>query len=87
MGVASGCGEQEVGVASGSGWNLWVWLLGVVVRRYIDFLILLIPTPLVSVLLCKSIVYTGIHYLSCLYTMLISVNNFKITFTIDVILL
>ena len=28
MGVASGCGEQEVGVASGSGWNLWVWLLG-----------------------------------------------------------
>ena len=27
MGVASGCGEQEVGVASGSGWNLWVWLL------------------------------------------------------------
>ena len=50
MGVASGCGEQEAGVASGSGWNLWVWLLGVVVRRYIDFLILLIPTPLVSVL-------------------------------------
>ena len=40
-----GCGEQEVGVASGSGWNLWVRLLGVVVRRYIDFLILL---PLVS---------------------------------------
>ena len=50
MGVANGCGEQEVGVASGSGWNLWVWLLGVVLRRYIDFLILLIPTPLVSVL-------------------------------------
>ena len=22
MGVASGCGEQEAGVASGSGWNL-----------------------------------------------------------------
>ena len=47
-----GCGEQEVGVASGRGWNLWVWLLGVVVRRYIDFLILLIPTP---VLFCSSI--------------------------------
>ena len=46
MGVASGCGEQEAGEASGSGWNLWVWLLGVVVRRYIDFLILLIPTLL-----------------------------------------
>ena len=28
-------------MASGSGWNLWVWLLGVVLRRYIDFLILL----------------------------------------------
>ena len=55
MGVVSGCGEQEVGVASGSGWNLWVWLLGVVVRRYIDFLILLIPTPLVSVLFYSSI--------------------------------
>ena len=54
MGVASGCGEQEVGVASGSGWNLWVWLLCVVVRRYIDFLILLIPTPLVSVFFCSS---------------------------------
>ena len=50
-----GCGEQEAGVASGSGWNLWVWLLGVVVRRYIDFLILLIPTPLVYVLFCSSI--------------------------------
>ena len=22
-------------MASGSGWNLWVWLVGVVVRRYI----------------------------------------------------
>ena len=55
MGVASGCVEQEVGVASGSVWNLWVWLLGVVVRRYIDFLILLIPNPLVSVLFYSSI--------------------------------
>ena len=34
MGVASGCGEQEVGVASGSGWNLWVWLLGKEVYRF-----------------------------------------------------
>ena len=44
-----------MGVASGSGWNLWVWLLGFVVRRSIDFLILLIPTPLVSVLFYSSI--------------------------------
>ena len=50
-----GCGEQEVGVASWSGWNLWVWLLGVVVRRYRDFLILLIPTPLVFVIFYSSI--------------------------------
>ena len=41
-------------MASGSGWNLWVWLaggvclVGVVVMKYIDFLISLIPTPLVS---------------------------------------
>ena len=55
MGVTSGCGEQEVGVASRSGWNLRVWLLGVAVRRYIDFLILLIPTPLVFVLFYSSI--------------------------------
>ena len=38
----------------GSGWNLWVWLVGVVVKRYIDFLILLIPTPLVSVLFLQQ---------------------------------
>ena len=61
-----------------SGWNVWVWLvgvvsrtwvwlvgvgeiyicvwlMGVVVRGYIDFLMLLIPTPLVSVLFYRSI--------------------------------
>ena len=66
MGVASGCGEQEVGVASGSGWNLWVWLLGVVVRRYIDFLKLLIPTPLIYIcsFFCSSIP-TFVHFLKC----------------------
>ena len=30
-------------------------LVGVVVRRYIDFLILLIPTPLLSVPFCNRI--------------------------------
>ena len=34
-----------------------MWLVGVVVRRYIDFLILLIPTPLASVLFCISILF------------------------------
>ena len=66
MGVASGCGEQEVGVASGSGWNLWVWLLGVVLRRYLDFLILLIPpTPLVSVLFLQQHPYFFVHFKKC----------------------
>ena len=31
-----------------------MWLVGVVVRRYIDFLILLTPTTLVSALFCSS---------------------------------
>ena len=45
------------GVASESGWNLWVWPVGMVVMRYIDFLIhvLHIPTPLVSALFGSSI--------------------------------
>ena len=44
MGVASGRGYQVVGVASG--WNLWVWLVSVVVRRYIiDILIIIITFP------------------------------------------
>ena len=81
MGVASGCGEQEVGVASGSGWNLWVWLLGVVVRRYIDFLILLIPTPLVSGLFCsistflfiKKNVFRSLHIITATYIYIITV--------------
>ena len=28
-----------------SGWNLWVWLEGVTVRRYIDILIIIITFP------------------------------------------
>ena len=60
-------------MASGSGWNLWVWLagggcgwnlwvwlesMGVVVRRYIDFLILLIHTPLESVFFLQQHLYS-----------------------------
>ena len=43
--MASGSGwNLWVWLAGGGcGWNLWVWLVGVVVRSYIDFLILLIP--------------------------------------------
>ena len=44
MSVANGRGYQEVGVASG--WNLCVWLVSVVVRRYIiDILIIIITFP------------------------------------------
>ena len=51
--MASGSGwNLRVWLAGGGcGWNLWVWLVGVVVRRYIDFLIF--PTPLVSALFCS----------------------------------
>ena len=51
-----------------SGWNVWVWLVGVVSRRWVwlvgvgmatgcgckEVLILLIPTPLVSVLFLQQ---------------------------------
>ena len=43
MGMANGRSYQEVGVASG--WNLWVWLVSVFVRRYIDILIIIITFP------------------------------------------
>ena len=52
MGVVS---RRWVWLAGGGcGWNLWVWLVGVVVRRYRDFLIILIPTHLVSAIFCNS---------------------------------
>ena len=45
MGVANGRGYQEAGVASG--WNLWVWLVSVVVRGgyIIDILKIIITFP------------------------------------------
>ena len=44
MGVGHGRGYQEVGVVSG--WIIWVWLVSVVVRRYIiDILIIIITFP------------------------------------------
>ena len=64
MGVASGCGEQEVGVASGSGWNLWVWLLCVVLRRYIDFLILHNPYSSCICTFLQQHPYFFVHFLN-----------------------
>ena len=50
-----------MGVASG--WNVWVWLVGVVVRRNIDLLILLIPTPLVFVFFAAaSLLFVHFYY-------------------------
>ena len=62
MGVASGCGEQEVGVASGSGWNLRVWLLGVVVRRYIDFVILYLSLLLLYLFFLTAAFLLFVHF-------------------------
>ena len=63
MGVANGSGWNLwvwlAGGGCGCGWNLWVWLVGVVVRRYIDFLVLLIPTPLVSALFAAASLLFG----------------------------
>ena len=50
-----------------------MWLLGVVLRRYIDFLILLIPTPLVSVLLQQH-PYFFVHFLKCFFIITIIVQ-------------
>ena len=41
-----------------SGWNLWVWLVGIVVRRYIDILTIIINFPYstcISSFFCSSI--------------------------------
>ena len=62
MGVASGCGEQEVGVASGSGWNLWVWLLGVVLRRY-------------YIINCITIIYNILLYIGVIGVYTIQYNS------------
>ena len=43
---------------------MWVESTGVVVRRYIDYLILLIPTPLVSVLYAAASLLF-VHFLKC----------------------
>ena len=47
-------------MASGSGWNVWVWLLGVVVRRYIDFLIIIIWVWLVGVVSRRWVWLVGV---------------------------
>ena len=76
-----------VGVGGIYGCGYWVWLLGVVLRRYIDFLILLIPTPLVSVFFaaasllfcsfCKCF-YVLLHIIYIVYISYIYVSTYHI---------
>ena len=49
-------------------------LVGVVVRRYIDFLIVLIPTPLVYALFCSGIpiIILFVHFLNAVYEALLT---------------
>ena len=58
--------------------RMWVESMGVVVRRYIDYLMLLIPTLLVSVFFCSSIptfcsffYYTYKHIIISVYNCII----------------
>ena len=72
MGVANGCGEQEVGVASGSGWNLMVCLVGVVVRRYI-YIYIFPHTIYLSLLLLYLFFFTAASLLFVHFFVLVPV--------------
>ena len=71
------CGEwvECMGVASGSGWNVWVWLVGVILRRHIDFLILLFPTPLVSALFAASLLFVHLKMFFVLFLIRSTIDN------------
>ena len=62
----------QVGGIYGYGYHVYVWLVGVVVRRYIDILIIIInfPTLLVLALFWQQHPYFFVHFLNvfCLYT-------------------
>ena len=42
--------------------RMWMWSVGGVVRRYIEFLVLLIPTLLVLALFAAASLYFYIHF-------------------------
>ena len=55
-----------------SGWNLWVWLVSVVVRRYIiDILILIISFPDSTCIssFCGSIIPISLFILKCFFVL------------------
>ena len=61
-----------------------MWLVGVVVRRYIDFLILLIRTPIVSVFLQQHpyflFIFKNVFFRSCSCTFFNIILCFKYYF-------
>ena len=83
------CGEWVESMGVASGWNLWVWLVSVVVRRYIiDILIIILlsPTPLVlalflaasSLFLCSFLnVFPFLFMLFCAMLQLRIVKDYK----------
>ena len=56
-----GCGYQEVGVVR------MYRCVGIVVRRYIDFLVVLIPTPLVLALFFATASLLLYSFLKCFF--------------------
>ena len=78
--MASGSGWNIWVWLAGGGWNLWLWLVGAVVRRYIDFLILLTPAPLVYALFCSSIP-TFCSFLNVFRSLIIKLTTVKTKMT------
>ena len=70
---ANGRGYQEEGVASG--WNVWVWFVSVLVRRYIiDILIIIIIfpyTPLVLALFWAASSLFLCSFSKCFFVLII----------------
>ena len=61
-----------------SGWNLWVWLVSVFVRRYIiDILIIIItsPTPLVLALFLAASSLFLCSFLKCFFVLVFIIKN------------
>ena len=67
-----------------SGWNLWVWLqsvgrVGVVVRRYINILIIIINFPYSTCsrsFFCSNIL-TSLFILKCFFGLLYSIMHYN----------
>ena len=69
MGGIYGRGYQEMGVASG--WNLWVWLVSVVVRRYVIDILIIITFPYSACIrsFFGSIIPISLFILKCFFVL------------------